>query len=68
MPLVGGPANGRYVTVDLDEAGAPPDPLPQHELWVQFGSELMDVEMSGQYRPEPAAGLGGPWLYVWLPG
>jgi hypothetical protein len=63
-----GPVDGRSLLVPVDEDGVPPDVIDQTWLWVEFRGELLDADMAGVYEPEPAAGTGPPWIYVWAPG
>lgn len=67
VPAVGGPVNGRSLTVPVDDAGIPPEELDQNWLWVEYGGELLDADMNGAYELEPVAGAGPPWVYVWVP-
>jgi hypothetical protein len=67
IPLVGGPVDGRSIDVDVDEDGHPPAALGQTDLWVTWGSELLDADLSGRYELEAVAGFGPPWLYRWYP-
>jgi hypothetical protein len=41
--------------------------IDENWLWVEFGGELLDVDIDGVYELEPAAGAGPPWLYRWAP-
>lgn len=66
IPAVGGPVGGRTLTVPLDDDGTPPDVLDQNWLWVEYGGELLDADVAGQYELEPVAGFGPPWTYVWV--
>ncbi|MET8312020.1 hypothetical protein [Micromonospora sp. NPDC005173] len=63
----GGPVDGRFLTVPLDENGVPPEVVDQTWLWIEYGGELLDADMNGVYELEPVAGLGPPWIYVWTP-
>lgn len=65
VPAVGGPVDGRSLTVPLDDDGQPPDVLDQNWLWVEYGGELLDADMAGVYELEPVAGGGAPWVYLW---
>ncbi len=56
MPIVGGPADGRIATVELDERGEPPGELHPGEV---------DVVGDGLYVREPVTGSGPPWAYQW---
>jgi hypothetical protein len=68
VPFVGGPVDGREAEVPLDDDGLPPVRLGQHWLWVEYGSELLDADVHGDYELESVAGGGAPWLYRWEPG
>jgi hypothetical protein len=63
VPCVGGPVDGRSLLVDVDEAGVPPETIDENWLWVEFGGELLDVDVDGAYELEPVAGAGPPWIY-----
>jgi hypothetical protein len=67
VPAVGGPVDGRSLTVPLDDDGQPPDVLDQTWLWVEYGGELLDADMAGVYELESVAGGGPPWVYLWAP-
>jgi hypothetical protein len=66
VPCVGGPADGRSLRVPLDDDGLPPTQIDQSWLWVEYGSELFDLDTNGQYELEPVAGHGPPWVYAWV--
>jgi hypothetical protein len=66
VPCVGGPADGRSLRVPLDDDGLPPTQIDQGWLWVEYGSELFDLDTNGQYELEPVAGHGPPWVYAWV--
>jgi hypothetical protein len=67
VPAVGGPVNGRDLTVPVNDDGLPPDELDQTWLWVEYGGELLDADVNGVYVLEPVAGAGPPWVYRWMP-
>jgi hypothetical protein len=67
VPCVGGPVDGRTLTVPVNDAGVPPQEIDENWLWVEFGGELLDVDVDGVYELEPVAGTGPPWLYRWAP-
>jgi hypothetical protein len=67
IPAVGGPVDGRSLTVPLDDDGQPPDVLDQTWLWVEYGGELLDEDTAGVYELEFVAGGGPPWVYLWAP-
>lgn len=56
VPIVGGPADGRTATVELDDRGDPPAELHPGEV---------DVVGDGLYVREPVVGAGPPWTYHW---
>lgn len=56
VPIVGGPADGRTATVELDERGDPPAELHPGEI---------DVVGDGLYVRQPIIGAGPPWTYHW---
>lgn len=56
---------GRSLLVPVDEDGVPPRTIDQSWLWIEYGSELLDEDVSGVYELEPMAGGGPPWAYVW---
>ncbi|MBM0227923.1 MULTISPECIES: hypothetical protein [Micromonospora] len=58
VPIVGGPADGRTATVELDEHGEPPSELHPGEI---------DVVGDGLYVCQPVTGSGPPWSYQWQP-
>jgi hypothetical protein len=66
IACVGGPLDGRDFDVEVDEDGLPPEYLPEAWLWFAYGSELLDRNLAGRYELEPVAGLGPPWLYMWI--
>jgi hypothetical protein len=67
VPAVGGPVDGRDLSVLLDEDGFPPLTLDQNWLWVEYGGELLDADVDGMYELEPVAGSGPPFVYRWAP-
>lgn len=67
VPLIGGPVHGRTAHVDVDDDGLPPEVLTESWLWLTYGSELLDADVTGMYELEPVAGIGPPWLYRWWP-
>jgi len=66
VPAVGGPVDGRSLTVPLDD-GQPPEVIDQAWLWAEYGSELLDADTTGVYELESVAGGGPPWVYLWVP-
>jgi hypothetical protein len=66
IPLVGGPLDGRDIDVEVDDEGLPSEQLPEAWLWFAYGNELLDKDLAGRYEPEPVAGSGPPWLYMWV--
>lgn len=58
MPVVGGPADGRTATVELDDHGDPPPELQPGDI---------DVLGDGLYVRQPVVGSGPPWTYQWRP-
>lgn len=66
VPAVGGPVDGRSLTVPVDEDELPPAVLDESWLWVEYGGELLDADVAGRYELEPVAGQGPPWVYVWV--
>ncbi|MFC0507600.1 hypothetical protein [Micromonospora costi] len=66
-PAVGGPVDGRDVTVRVNDEGFPPDELDQTWLWVEYGGELLDADVNGIYVRESVAGAGPPGVYRWVP-
>lgn len=67
VPCVGGPVDGRSLTVPIDDDGVPLPVIDQNWLWVEYGGELLDADMRGVYELEPVAGQGPPWVYMWAP-
>ncbi|MDG4834193.1 hypothetical protein O7627_33550 [Solwaraspora sp. WMMD1047] len=67
VPCVGGPVDGRSLLVPFDDEGIPPWRIDQSWLWVEYGSELLDLDTNGTYELEPVAGDGPPWVYSWVP-
>lgn len=67
MPCVGGPIDGRSLTVPIDDDGLPPAAIDQTWLWVEYGGELLNADVDGVYELEPVAGRGPPWVYMWAP-
>lgn len=59
IPLVGGPADGEVVTVELDVRGRPP--LTHHRV---HGEGLSGADV---YELESVAGQPTRWLYRWRP-
>ncbi|MEV4759416.1 hypothetical protein AB0J86_30575 [Micromonospora sp. NPDC049559] len=57
VPLVGGPADGTVVTVELDPNGRPP--LTHHHIGERG---LAEAEM---YELTALLGEGPPWTYQW---
>ena len=66
VPLFGGPLDGREIDVEVDDDGYPPERLAETVLWFAYGSEIIDMDLSGRYELEPVAGAGPPWLYAWI--
>ena len=67
VPAVGGPVDGRGLTVPVNDDGFPPDEFDQTWLWVEYGGELLNADVNGIYVRETVAGAGPPWVYRWLP-
>jgi hypothetical protein len=67
IPAVGGPVDGRSLSVLLDDDGFPPLTLDESWLWTTYGSELWDADTAGVYELEPVAGGGPPFVYRWVP-
>jgi hypothetical protein len=65
VPCVGGPVDGRSLSVPVDDNGLPPQVVDQNWLWIEYGGELLDADMNGAYELEPVAGGGPPWVYIW---
>ncbi|MFC0504199.1 hypothetical protein [Micromonospora costi] len=67
VPAVGGPVDGRNLLVPTNDEGLPPETIDQSWLWIEYGGELLDADVDGQYELESQAGAGPPWVYVWVP-